>query len=56
MERWLRRLVREDAGQDLVEYALLAALIATMSVVALNTLGVAVSNFYTALTDVVPKV
>jgi Flp pilus assembly pilin Flp len=47
----LRRLLTGDSGQDLVEYALLAALIATVSVMALGTMGVAVSDFYKRLTD-----
>lgn len=33
------RFVREDAGQDLIEYALLAGLIAVASVAAMQTLG-----------------
>jgi pilus assembly protein Flp/PilA len=56
MRRWLTRLIREESGQDLVEYALLAALVSMLSVVALNTLGVAVAGFYSRLTDQIPKV
>jgi Flp pilus assembly pilin Flp len=39
MRRSLRRLVDDDAGQDLVEYSLLAALIAVVSITALQTLS-----------------
>jgi pilus assembly protein Flp/PilA len=56
VQQWIRRLVREDAGQDLVEYALLAALIAAVSVAALNGLGTTVFDFYTKLTGAIPKV
>jgi Flp pilus assembly pilin Flp len=35
----LRELVRDDSGQDLIEYALLAALIALASVVAIQQAG-----------------
>lgn len=35
----LRRLYRNDDGQDLVEYGLLSMLIAVGAVVAVNTLG-----------------
>ena len=35
----LRALVRDDRGQDLIEYALLAALIALASVVAIQQAG-----------------
>ncbi len=37
--RLLRRLVRADHGQDLVEYGMLAALIAVVAVAAISTLG-----------------
>jgi pilus assembly protein Flp/PilA len=45
----LRRLWAGESGQDLIEYALLAALIAVVTVVALQTLGVSVSGFYNNL-------
>ncbi len=35
----LRALVRDDRGQDLIEYALLAALIALASVLAITAAG-----------------
>jgi len=35
----LRALVRDDSGQDLIEYALLAALIALASVLAIQAAG-----------------
>jgi len=35
----VRRLVRADHGQDLVEYGMLAALIAVVAVAAITTLG-----------------
>jgi Flp pilus assembly pilin Flp len=51
----LAQLLRDEAGQDLVEYALLAALIATLSVVALNALGASLSQFYQKVNEVIPK-
>jgi pilus assembly protein Flp/PilA len=39
----LRALVRDDSGQDLIEYALLAALIALASVLAIQAAGVRVN-------------
>ena len=39
MRRLFRRLVADDAGQDLIEYALLASLLAVVSIAALTTLG-----------------
>ncbi len=35
----VRRFVRADRGQDLVEYGMLAALIAVVAVTAITTLG-----------------
>jgi len=39
MKSLLGRLVREDEGQDLIEYALLAALIALACTIALGAVG-----------------
>ena len=39
VENAIRRLVRSEAGQDLLEYGLLAALIAVVATAAVTTLG-----------------
>jgi len=39
MGRMLRGFIADDSGQDLIEYALLASLIAIVSVTALRFLG-----------------
>jgi hypothetical protein len=44
----IRRLVVEDEAQDLVEYAFLGAFIATAGALALNSIGPAVRDTYTA--------
>lgn len=41
----LRALYVEDSGQDLIEYALIVALIALVAVASLTTLGQAISNY-----------
>jgi len=41
------RLVREEQGQDLVEYALLAALISVASVIAITALGTKIQGAFT---------
>jgi pilus assembly protein Flp/PilA len=46
MKTFLARLVREEAGQDLIEYALLAAFIALGAIVALQALGPAISGVF----------
>ena len=40
------RLVAEDGGQDLIEYALLAALVAIAGLTAINLLGAALGSSY----------
>jgi Flp pilus assembly pilin Flp len=49
MLRPLKHLLLAEDGQDLVEYALLAALIAMASIVALRELGPVISGFYGSL-------
>jgi pilus assembly protein Flp/PilA len=46
----IRRFVREDDGQDLVEYALLLALIALAAVTAMGLLGTAINTKYDSAT------
>jgi Flp pilus assembly pilin Flp len=42
----LRRLVADEDGQDLVEYALLCATIALTSIVAVSALGTLLRNIF----------
>ncbi len=46
---FLRRMWKEDEGQDLVEYALLAGLIALVAVVAITAAGVSVNSIWTRI-------
>jgi pilus assembly protein Flp/PilA len=50
----LRSLVRDDSGQDLLEYALLIALIALACVVAVTTAGSQVAAVFTAIAAKIP--
>jgi len=43
--RWLR----DDEGQDLIEYALLAALIALAAVVAMTATGTSINSLFNAV-------
>jgi Flp pilus assembly pilin Flp len=43
------RFVREDAGQDLIEYAMLATLIALVGGATAATLGTNLAAWYTAM-------
>ena len=49
MQNLFNRLVREEQGQDLIEYALLAGLISLASITAITTLG---GNIQTKFTDI----
>jgi pilus assembly protein Flp/PilA len=46
MKTFLVRLVREDAGQDLIEYALLAAFIALACVLAMQAVGGGITTLF----------
>ena len=52
----LRALVRDDSGQDLIEYALLAALIALASVIAVTQAGSAVRGVWEAIVGMLGNV
>jgi Flp pilus assembly pilin Flp len=47
----LERLCRDDDGQDLVEYALMAAFIATAGMVVLNALGPTIATTFASWSD-----
>ena len=46
MTRMLLRILREGDGQDLIEYALVTALISVISIVAIGAVGAAVDQHY----------
>lgn len=49
MKRIIRRLVGEDAGQDLIEYALLAALISIGTLAILSLVSGGTANIFTSV-------
>ena len=49
MKNLIARFVREDEGQDLVEYALLIAFIALACIIGLQRLGTAINNTYQSI-------
>ena len=51
MKELIVRFVREDEGQDLVDYALLLALIALAAITAMGLLGTAINNKYGSATN-----
>jgi pilus assembly protein Flp/PilA len=50
MTTLLRRLFQEEQGQDLIEYALLAAFIALASVLAMTNLGFGIRDLFAKVT------
>jgi pilus assembly protein Flp/PilA len=54
MKALFARLVREDNGQDLIEYALLAALIALAATVAIGGVGTKLNTLFVAVKDAIP--
>jgi len=49
MKNLLKRLWQEEEGQDLIEYALLVALIALAATVGMNSLATAINAEFTNL-------
>ncbi len=46
MKQFIHRFVRDDEGQDLIEYALLAGFISLVAVVAITNVGSGVNTVY----------
>jgi pilus assembly protein Flp/PilA len=53
-ETFVGSLVRKDEGQDLLEYALLVALIALAAVAAVTLAGTKVSAVFNAIAGAIP--
>jgi Flp pilus assembly pilin Flp len=51
----VRALVREDSGQDLIEYAMLVALIALFCVTAVTAAGGKVADVFNAIVAAIPS-
>lgn len=54
MQNLLKKLVREEQGQDVIEYALLAAAISIAVVPTVPALGQAVNAIYVRVTAALP--
>jgi Flp pilus assembly pilin Flp len=54
MNQMLNRFVREEAGQDLIEYALLAGLISLVCVIAITQAGSKVSSLFVKVNQSIP--
>jgi pilus assembly protein Flp/PilA len=47
MKNLFTRFVREDDGQDIIEYALLAAFVSIVAATIIQTIGVDITTIYT---------
>ena len=45
------RLIRDEQGQDLIEYALLATFVSLVAIVGAGLLGTALNNWYDVVSD-----
>jgi pilus assembly protein Flp/PilA len=54
MRNLLGRLVREDGGQDLIEYGLLVGIITVGAITAIGLIGPKVTGYFTTLNTALP--
>ena len=54
MRKMLARFIREDEGQDLIEYGLLAGIITAAAVTAIVAIGPKVTAYFTDLNTRLP--
>ena len=45
------RLLRDEEGQDLIEYALLATFVSLVAIAGATLLGTALNNWYSSVSD-----
>jgi len=51
MKQFLIRLIRDEQGQDLVEYALIVAAVGLALITTVNTLSGAIVSLYSSITQ-----
>jgi pilus assembly protein Flp/PilA len=56
MKNLFNRFVRDEQGQDLIEYALLAGFISLVAVAAITAVGTGVNSVYIELNSQVDKI
>jgi pilus assembly protein Flp/PilA len=54
MRRLIERLIREDEGQDLIEYGLLVGIITVGAIVTIQAIGPKVATYFTNLNTAMP--
>jgi len=48
------RFVRDDTGQDLIEYGLLIGIITALVIAAIGVIGTKVRNYFTTVSGILP--
>lgn len=56
MKKLLTRFVRDEDGQDLIEYSLLAALISVVCIGILRTIGTDINDLFTEISQAIQGV
>jgi pilus assembly protein Flp/PilA len=56
MKALFKRFVREEEGQDLIEYALLAGFISLIAIAAITNVGQGINGVYTNINGTVAKI
>ena len=56
MKTLLNRFVRDEQGQDLIEYALLAGFISLVAVAMITAVGTGVNNVYSGINSQVSSI
>jgi len=51
MKNWILRLIQDEQGQDLVEYALIVAAVGLALITTVNQLSAAVVSLYSSITQ-----
>jgi Flp pilus assembly pilin Flp len=54
MQALIRRLIRSDEGQDLIEYGLLVGIITITAIAAISLIGPKVTAYFTNLNNAMP--
>jgi pilus assembly protein Flp/PilA len=55
MNNLFARFIKEEEGQDLIEYALLGGLITLLVITSITTIGKKVANIFTGLSTLLPS-
>jgi pilus assembly protein Flp/PilA len=54
MRNLFTHVIRDEKGQDLIEYALLASLISVASIFAITVVGTSLQAHFTTVADAIP--